>query len=133
MTALFNADTPLEELETIRESLQGDRDVMDYIQDPRHRKIEKQIASLRGIDELKELSKDTTIYIVERTPTTFHAYYIKDNNFLKIWIPSEMQKSKTYGYVFSRGGGGYSKTHDIVYHLGYLIHNDGYYFKDTRV
>ena len=136
-----NAD--IETLEKVRDFLRtldnGEkRDILDAFEDPRYKRVDKELSSKREIEELRKLPKSTKLYVIERSLRSdgyglhgkYNVFYMKDNNLIQVWIPSEMKKDRVNGgLVYVRSGGGYGFSHDIVMHLGYLAHDDGYYFE----
>jgi hypothetical protein len=136
-----NAD--IETLEKVRDFLRtldnGEkRDILDAFEDPRYKRVDKELSSKREIEDLRKLPKSTKLYVIERSLRSdmgglhgkYNVFYMKDNSLIQVWIPSEMKKDRANGgLVYVRSGGGYSFSHDIVMHLGYLAHNDGYYFE----
>jgi hypothetical protein len=135
-----NAD--IETLEKVRDFLRtldnGEkRDILDAFEDPRYKRVDKELSSKREIEELRQLPKSTKLYVIERSLRSdmgglhgkYNVFYMKDNSLIQVWIPSEMKKDRVNGgLVYVRSGGGYGFSHDIVMHLGYLAHDDGYYF-----
>ena len=142
VSANFVKNADIETLEKVRDFLgtldNGEkRDIMDRIDDPRYKKVDKELSSKREIEELRQLPKSTKLYVIERSLRSdgyglhgkYNVFYMKDNSPIQVWIPSEMKKDRANGgLVYVRSGGGYGFSHDLVMHLGYLAHNDGYYF-----
>ena len=142
VSANFVKNADIETLEKVREFLgtldNGDkRDILETYQDPRHKIVDKELSSKREIEDLRQLPKSTKLYVIERSLRSdgsglhgkYNVFYMKDNSPIQVWIPSEMKKDRVNGgLVYVRSGGGYGFSHDIVMHLGYLAHNDGYYF-----
>ena len=136
-----NAD--IETLEKVRDFLRtldnGEkRDILDAFEDPRYKRVDKELSSKREIEDLRQLPRSTKLYVIERSLRSdgyglhgkYNVFYMKDNSPIQVWIPSEMKKDRVNGgLVYVRSGGGYGFSHDIVMSLGYLAHNDGYYFE----
>lgn len=95
--------------------------------------------------ELRKLPKGTKIYVNtvahSSTYTGNHAQmtmsYVKDGELhdIRLWC-LDMKETKN-GFVYTRHGGGYSFSHDLVYTLGRFLHSDekedgGYWFKEER-
>ena len=145
VSANFVKNADIETLEKVRDFLgtldNGEkRDILETLQDPRHRKVDKELSSKREIEELRQLPKSTKLYVIERSLRSdggglhgkYNVFYMKDNSLIQVWIPSEMKKDRVNGgrgLVYVRSGGGYGFSHDIVMSLGYLAHDDGYYFE----
>ena len=143
VSANFVKNADIETLENIREFLgtldNGERrDILETYQDPRHMRVDKELTSKREIEDLRQLPKSTKLYVIERSLRSdrsglhgkYNVFYMKDNSLIQVWIPSEMQKDRVNGgLVYVRSGGGYGFSHDIVMSLGYLAHDDGYYFE----
>ena len=145
VSANFVKNADIETLEKVRDFLRtldnGEkRDILDAFEDPRYKRVDKELSSKREIEELRQLPKSTKLYVIERSLRSdggglhgkYNVFYMKDNSLIQVWIPSEMKKDRVNGgrgLVYVRSGGGYGFSHDIVMSLGYLAHNDGYYFE----
>uniref|UniRef100_A0AAT9J9V0 ORF45 n=1 Tax=Nitrosopumilaceae spindle-shaped virus TaxID=3065433 RepID=A0AAT9J9V0_9VIRU len=125
---IIDIETQLEKIK-----IQYDDDILAYYQNPKYKKLDLEQISLRGILHLKEAPKDSTIHVVRKSPTQFSAFFIQNETLQKVWIPSIMVRHKQEAFVFSRSGGGYSKSHDIAYSLGLLVQNDGYWFNHQEL
>ena len=98
-------------------------------------------SELDQLKELLKLKKGTDLYPqymgnITSSYTGNHAkivlWYIKNNKPVSIRLRSLGLKEFKEGWAYSKHGGNYSFTFDLVYNLGYLLHKDGYYFKENR-
>ena len=96
VSANFVKNADIETLEKVRDFLgtldNGEkRDILETLQDPRHRKVDKELSSKREIEELRKLPKSTKLYVIERSLRSdmgglhgkYNVFYMKDNSLIK--------------------------------------------------
>lgn len=102
-----------------------------------YHKLSSFVYDVEEIERLSKLPAGTMIYPmyygdIRSTYTGNHAklklFYISNGILNNINLRCLGMNEKTHCYHLH--GGNYSFTFDRVYALGYLIHNDGYYFKE---
>ena len=134
----------IEEIDFELEKIEKGKNVMDYDCDLKHQKLSNIRSTLCTIEDMKYLPKNTILYFSSKKFTStntgnhenFDVYYIKDNDLVKVWMPSLMKEQKGYDtskYLWYCSGGNYSFTQDIADSISYQVKNESNWFRDERI
>lgn len=131
----------IDALEVKRKEIQKGKDVMEYIKDKKYNSLSLEIYTLDCMRDMMKLPRGTKLYCVEKkfrsdysgNHGSYDVYYIEDQDLVRVWMPVHMKKQREGGYMWVRHGGNYGFTFDIVNEIGTILHDDGYYFKESNL